>query len=376
MALVREHGLLDAKALVAADASIVAREAPRVARMLEEEAARAAAEAEAAAAEAEAAAANGGSAPVHAAPAPVATGPIAQVIDAVKRSPLGLELFADSRGVAAIAGMPDDLVIDAITVLVRERGWFDAKAAVAADAEVLSDAADRALEIREREAAERAAAEAEAAAAAAAEEEEQSAAAAAPAFSSYSAPAAAAPAAVKASPQVAAVLDAIERSPLGLKLEAGARGVAAIAGMPDDLVIDAITVLVRERGWFDAKAAVAADASVLQAASQRAVELRKQEEAERAAALAAEAEAEAVAAAEAEAAAAEQQAAAFSWAAPATPSPAKPAAAAAAAPTPKATGAVAAVIDAIARSPLGLQLSADHNGLSAIVGMVRAPIVL
>jgi len=40
---------------------------------------------------------------------------------------------------------PDDLVIDAVVVLLREHGLMDAKAMVAADASVLVPAAEQAL---------------------------------------------------------------------------------------------------------------------------------------------------------------------------------------------------------------------------------------
>jgi hypothetical protein len=90
------------------------------------------------------------------------------VIDAIRRSPLMLEIEAGHPGLAAIADMPEDLVVDAVTHLVREVGWMEAKRYVMEDAEVLGEAADEVVTIREAEAAAAAAAAAEAAAAEAA----------------------------------------------------------------------------------------------------------------------------------------------------------------------------------------------------------------
>jgi hypothetical protein len=148
--------------------------------------------------------------------------------------------------------------VDAATVLLREYGLLDAKELVRADASILLAAADKAQAIREAEAAERAAALLAAELPAGwgprdIEEEET------PAFSF--AAAAAAPS------KVASVIEAIRRSPLMLELEPTHTGLAAIAGMPDDLVVDAVTYLVREVGWADAKAYVAKDASVLSEAA-------------------------------------------------------------------------------------------------------------
>jgi hypothetical protein len=101
-------------------------------------------EAEAAAAAAEAALAE--------VPAEFAT-----VADALKRSPLMLEVGGDHPGLAAIAHLSDDLLIDASVALLREHGLMDAKEMVRNDATILLAAADKALAIREAEAAERAA---------------------------------------------------------------------------------------------------------------------------------------------------------------------------------------------------------------------------
>jgi hypothetical protein len=67
------------------------------------------------------------------------------VIDAIRRSPIMLELASGHRGLDAIAGMPEDLVVDAVTYLVREVGWADAKNYIMEDASVLSEAADEVL---------------------------------------------------------------------------------------------------------------------------------------------------------------------------------------------------------------------------------------
>jgi hypothetical protein len=151
--LLREEGLLDAKAMVAQDASVLLKAAQTAAAI-------AAAEAEAA----EAAAAAGGAA---------ALGDVKLVIDAIRRSPLMLELEPTHPGLAAIADMPEDLVVDAVTYLVREVGWMEAKKYVSEDAEVLGEAADEVVAIREAEAAAAAAAAAEAEAAALLEAQEQ-----------------------------------------------------------------------------------------------------------------------------------------------------------------------------------------------------------
>ena len=113
-------------------------------------------------------------------------------------------------------------------MLVRERGWFDAKNAVADDASVLLAAADRALVIREEEEAERAAALAEAEAAAAAEAAGEEAPAAPAPVSAWSAPAAPKAAAVPAGP-VGSAIDAIKRSPIMLELAPSAKGLSAVS---------------------------------------------------------------------------------------------------------------------------------------------------
>ncbi len=162
--------------------------------------------------------------------------------------------------------------MDACTVLLREEGLMDAKEMVRNDASILRAAADRALKVREADAAERAQRLAELAAEEVGEElpsgwGPQGGAAAAPAYS-YSAPAKAAP---KATGPIADVLDAIQRSPISLELTANSKGVSALAGMPDDLIVDSISVLVREEGWFGAKTMVAENAEVIKAASKRAL---------------------------------------------------------------------------------------------------------
>jgi hypothetical protein len=199
-------------------------------------------------------------------------------------------------------------------------------------------------------------------------------------------------------------------------------------------VVDAVTLLVREEGWGDAKARLAQDVSILGDLADRVLvgggggsawlgwcrlwcggvlregprclvclraaflelpfchvsdvllsscracllpppwvppsqEIR---EAEAAAAAAAAAEAEALAAAEAEAeaaAAAEAEAPPTFAAAPA-PAKAAPAKAAPAKAAP-ASGPVAVVLSAIARSPVMLELPASAKGVAEIAGMVR-----
>jgi hypothetical protein len=279
---------------------------------------------------------------VAAAAAPASAG-AAAVLDAIKRSPLMLDLPANHAGISAVVGMPDDLVVDAITLLVRTEGYMDAKAILSKDASVLSALADEVLVIREEEAAAAAAAEAEAAAAAEAEAEGA-------VVAEVAAPVAAA---APASAEIASVLAAIQRSPLMLELPASHKGLAAIAGMPDDLVVDAITFLVREVGWMEAKNYVAEDAEVLSEAADEVLAIR---EAEAKAAAEAALLAEAEAAAEEAAAAAEASApAAFAYA----PAPSGPI------PT-----AFEIVIDAIQRSPLSLELPGNHPGLSAIAHLV------
>jgi hypothetical protein len=113
---------------------------------------------------------------------------------------------------------------------------------------------------------------------------------------------------------------------------------------------------VRQEGLLDAKEMVRKSADVLVGAAEAA---RLQEEAEAAAAAAeaeAEAEAAAAAAAEAEAEAEVPVAAAIPVAAPIAAPP----------------GAFAGVLDALKRSPLMLDLPADHPGLATIAGMVSA----
>jgi hypothetical protein len=224
--------------------------------------------------EAEAAAAA--AAKAAAAAAEAAEGDEARVLDALRRSPLMLDLPAGSKGLEAIAGMvrggdvgawgsslwrrssriggvpwhsaapwprrapappythqhaatcaslsppppqPDDLVVAACTQLLREHGLLDAKALVASDAEVLVAAAEAAQAKAAAEAA-AAAAEAEAAALAAEAEAAAEAAAAVPV---------ALPRAGK--PTLEGVLAALERSPLQLSLQPGHPGLDAISDM-------------------------------------------------------------------------------------------------------------------------------------------------
>ena len=89
VALVREHGLLDAKELVRRDASALKDAAPKVAARLAAEAA--------AAAEFAAAAAAASAAPVPR--------ELAAAADAVKRSPLMLALPGDHPGLASLADL-------------------------------------------------------------------------------------------------------------------------------------------------------------------------------------------------------------------------------------------------------------------------------
>ncbi len=129
-------------------------------------------------------------------------------------------------------------MIDSITLLMRDQGFFDAKQTLSKDVSVLGRLVDRVLAKREEEAAERAAelAEREAAEAAEAEGEAEAAPAAVPSFT-YTPPAAAKPAPVaakpvaKASGKAADVLDAIKRSPLMLELDSSVKGLNEIAGM-------------------------------------------------------------------------------------------------------------------------------------------------
>ena len=117
-------------------------------------------------------------------------------------------------------------------------------------------------------------------------------------------------------------------------------------GHDPDSTADAVAALVRQHGWFDAKNMLAADVSVLSDAAD-AVLVRREEEAKAAA------EAAALAEAEAEAAAAEE--ASIPVAAPVAAAPA---------------GAYAALLDAIKRSPVMLELAPSAKGLAAVDGMV------
>ena len=184
----------------------------------------------------------------------------------------------------------------------------------------------------------------------------------------------------------------------------------ALRSQPEDLVVDAVTYLVRQYGWFDAKSMVATDAAVLGDAAdavlvrwalgaawsdhaslcetwQRvhqqknmpgltysreaaiAIDMqpctRPQVLREEEAKVAAE-EAARLAAEEADAAEEAAPAVARTFDAPRAAAPAPKAAA----PAPKATGPVAALIDAIARSPISLTLDASAKGLNEVAGMV------
>jgi hypothetical protein len=228
VALLREHGLMDAKELVRNDASVLMAAAEKALAIRAAEAAERAAEAALAEVPAE----------------------FATVADALKRSPLMLEVGGDHPGLAAIAHLSDDLLIDASVALLREHGLMDAKEMVRNDATILLAAADKALAIREAEAAERAA----------------------------EAVLAEVPA------EFAAVADALKRSPLMLEVGGDHPGLAAISQLSDDLLVDASVALLREHGLMDAKEMVRNDASVLMAAAEKALAIREAEAAERAAA--------------------------------------------------------------------------------------------
>lgn len=89
VALVREHGLLDAKEMARANLSVLTSASPKVAARLQAEAAEAAATA------AEAAAGVGAPVPRE----------LAAAVEAVKRSPLMLALPGDHPGLEALAGL-------------------------------------------------------------------------------------------------------------------------------------------------------------------------------------------------------------------------------------------------------------------------------
>jgi hypothetical protein len=63
-------------------------------------------------------------------------GPYGAALDALKRSPLMLDLGADAPGLEAISALADDEIVGAAVVLLREHGLMDAKAMVAADLSV------------------------------------------------------------------------------------------------------------------------------------------------------------------------------------------------------------------------------------------------
>jgi hypothetical protein len=141
-------------------------------------------------------------------------------------------------------------VIDAITLLMRDQGFFDAKQTLSKDVSVLGRLVDRVLAKREEEAAERAAelAEREAAEAAEAEGEAEAAPAAVPSFT-YTAPAAKpAPVAAKVTGKAANVLDAIKRSPLMLELDSSVKGLNEIAGMVRFVVMHAVIGMCAVQG--------------------------------------------------------------------------------------------------------------------------------
>jgi hypothetical protein len=151
--LLREHGLFDAKQILARDLSVLVPAAKTAqANWAREEAER---QAELAEAEARAAAEAAGeeyipgtaaaaysapepaysapsySAPSYAAPAPraapAAVGPAARVLAAIKDSPLMLELPANARGLDAVAKLDDPMINAACVLLMRVEGMFDAK---------------------------------------------------------------------------------------------------------------------------------------------------------------------------------------------------------------------------------------------------------
>jgi SWI/SNF-related matrix-associated actin-dependent regulator 1 of chromatin subfamily A len=289
---VRQVGLLDAKEMVRQNADVLvgAAEAARLQAEAEAGAAAAEAEAEAEAAAAAAAEAEAGAEVPAAAAIPVAAptaaapGAYARVLDALKRSPLMLDLPADHPGLVGIAKLvrglrgasfccrfllrlcrkqlflccklsaahlplacaadqrkalsladcptphkhnshqqPDLVIIAGAAYLVRQEGLLDAKEMVRKSADVLVGAAEAArLQAEAEAAAAEAEAEAEAAAAAAAEAEAEAEVPAAAAIP-VAAPIAAPPGAF------AGVLDALKRSPLMLDLPATHPGLATIA---------------------------------------------------------------------------------------------------------------------------------------------------
>ncbi|KAI8469399.1 MAG: hypothetical protein J3K34DRAFT_423898 [Monoraphidium minutum] len=262
--LMRVEGMFDAKEMIKKDASILVDVSKEVARIEAEEAAQRAAE-EAAAlaeAEAEAAAEAGGYAAPAAYSAPTSGGEVGRVIDAIKRSPLMLELPATSRGLEQVTVLADDMIVASCVLLMRQEGMFDAKEMVRSDASVLVPTAKIVERLEAEEAAARAAEEA-----AAAEAEEAARAEEAAAASADRVPAFASKAAQAVRPDAGRALDAVRRSPLMLDLPKSTPGVSAIATMSDDAIIDGSLYLLREHGLLDAKAMVAKDAAVLKTAA-------------------------------------------------------------------------------------------------------------
>jgi hypothetical protein len=63
------------------------------------------------------------------------------VIDAIKRSPLMLELAPGARGLKAVSSLDDALIVASCVLLMRVEGLFDAKELVRSDASVSEAAA-------------------------------------------------------------------------------------------------------------------------------------------------------------------------------------------------------------------------------------------
>ncbi|KAI8476494.1 MAG: GlcNAc-domain-containing protein [Monoraphidium minutum] len=390
--LLREHGLMDAKALVAKDASVLVpavetakarwaeEEAERQAELAEKEAREAA---EAAGEEylpgvAAAAVSTPAAGSVSRLRAAFQSGPatqdapasaeISRVLAAIKASPLMLDLPPTTRGLKAVT-MLDDAAINAGCVrMMRREGTFDAKEILKFDVAILVAAAEDAARIHAQEEAQRLAdlAEEEARAAAEAAGEEYvpsatpAAAAAAPAASYASAPASGGGA-------VARALAALKESPLMLDLPAGTKGLSALTNMSDAAINAGAVRLMRKEGMFDAKELLKKDASILVDAAKEAERIYQEEEAQRLADLAEE-----EARAAAEAAGEEYVPGTAAAAAPAfsyTPAPAY-----SAAPAARVGGEAGRVLAAIKDSPLMVDLPATTKGLSAAAALSDAEI--
>ncbi|KIZ06116.1 hypothetical protein MNEG_1836 [Monoraphidium neglectum] len=410
--LLREHGLFDAKQILARDLSVLVPAAKTAqANWAREEAER---QAELAEAEARAAAEAAGeeyipgtaaaaysapepaysapsySAPSYAAPAPraapAAVGPVARVLAAIKDSPLMLELPANARGLDAVAKLDDPMINAACVLLMRVEGMFDAKEILRNDVSILLDVAKEVERIEAEEAAARAAelAEEEARLAAEAAGEEYvpgsaTASYSAPAATAYEPAYAAAAAVASAVGETARVLDALRRSPLSLDLPANARGLSTLSSLSDELIIASTVLLMRVEGMFDAKEMIREDASILIDVSKEVERIEAEEAAIRAAELAEE-EARLAAEAAGEEYVPGSAAAAPAYAAPAYAAPSY-SAPSYSAPAPKAaTGAEARVLAAIKSSPLMLELGPGAPGVAALAklddAMINAACVL